>query len=203
MARQKKKARRKVVAKKARAAKQPKRAKSRARKTVAKSSASARTKPRTRTRTATRAKPRAKAGAARPRKPAKATRAPRSGGGAASIGDSVALAPAGAAPASSRLDALQDKLKALEQLEAALSARQTSSAADDDEINPSLDAIANAKRVVEAKIAAARTGVLAPPSEADVSKLRDAIRNSENVIASNASVNQLARAATALIKAFS
>jgi ribosomal 50S subunit-associated protein YjgA (DUF615 family) len=53
---------------------------------------------------------------------------------------------------------------------------------------------------VEAQIAAAQTAVLAPPSEADMQALRTAVREAEDVIARNAAVNQLVKAATALIQ---
>ena len=66
--------------------------------------------------------------------------------------------------------------------------------------NPNLVAIRSNKRVVEAQIAAAQTAVLAPPSDADMQALRTAVREAEDVIARNAAVNQLVKAATALIQ---
>lgn len=99
-----------------------------------------------------------------------------------------------------RVEALQAKLAALESVEAELRSRRTHTPADDEEINPNLDAIANAKRATEAQIAAAQTSVLAPPSAADMTALRDAVRDAEDVIARNAAVNELVRAATALIQ---
>jgi hypothetical protein len=99
-----------------------------------------------------------------------------------------------------RVEALQDKLSALEGLEDELRSRRTDTPADDERINPNLDSIRNAKRATEAQIAAAQTAVLPPPSEADITALRKAVRDAEDVIARNAAVNQLIRAATALIE---
>lgn len=102
--------------------------------------------------------------------------------------------------AGGRVEALEDKLAALERLQQELASRRTHTPADDEEINPNLDAIANARRATEAQIAAAQTAVLAPPSEAEMTALRNAVRDAEDVIARNAAVNQLVRAATALIQ---
>lgn len=100
----------------------------------------------------------------------------------------------------SALAALRDKLTALERLGQELRARRTGTAADDDEINPNLEALAEAKQTVEARIAVAETGTLDPPSASDVEKLRTAIRDSEDAIARSVAVNQLVRAMTALIR---
>lgn len=99
-----------------------------------------------------------------------------------------------------RVEALEHKLAALERLQQALASRRTHTSADDEEINPNLQSIANARRATEAQIAAAQTAVLAPPSAAEMMALRDAVRDAEDVIARNAAVNELVRAATALIQ---
>jgi hypothetical protein len=102
--------------------------------------------------------------------------------------------------AGGRVEALKEKLAALQSLEGALSARLTGTPSDDDELNPSLEAIRNQQQVVQAEIASALTPTLAPPSDADMQALRAAVRGAEDVIARNAAVNQLVKAATALIK---
>jgi hypothetical protein len=99
-----------------------------------------------------------------------------------------------------RVQALQAKLDALTRLEDALRARRTVVGEDLEEIRLNLRSIANAKRAVEAQIVAAQTTVLAPPNGADITALRNAIRDAERAIAQNAAVNQLVRAATALIR---
>lgn len=110
------------------------------------------------------------------------------------------LESAEAATGSSRLEALQDKLGALARVEAALRARLTHTPEDDEVLNPTINAIVSAQRTCEAEIAAAQTPTLAGPSEADVTRLRDAIREVETVVAQNAAVNQLVQAATALAR---
>lgn len=103
----------------------------------------------------------------------------------------------------SRLEALRKKLAALEVIEQAIRARRTFTPADELEIRPALSSIDGAKGTVRAQIAAEQTPVLQPPSAADVTALTNAIRDSENLIAQNAAVNQLVRAASALIRTLS
>ncbi len=91
------------------------------------------------------------------------------------------------------------KLEALEKLVETLRARRTHTPEDNDEINPNIDALTNAQRELEAVIAAAKTKTLEPPSEEDVEALREAIAESENVIARNKAVNELMQAATDLL----
>jgi hypothetical protein len=112
--------------------------------------------------------------------------------------ESVTLEAAGG-----RVEALQSKLDAIERLEEALRARRTNTPADDDLINPNIDALTNEKRAVEAEIVAAETQTLDPPSETDVLALRNAIRDAEDAIAKNTAVNQLIKAATALARTLS
>jgi hypothetical protein len=92
-------------------------------------------------------------------------------------------------------------LDALTRLEDALRARRTVAGEDLEEIRLNLRSIAGAKRVAEAQIVAAQTTVLAPPNGADITALRNAVRDAENVIAQNAAVNRLVKAASALIRA--
>jgi len=105
-----------------------------------------------------------------------------------------------AADESVRLQAFQDALAALTEIEQRLRGNLTGTPTDDDELKPNLAAIGNAKHTFEAKIAAAMTGTLAPPTAAAVTLLQDAIKDAEGVIRQSASVNQLIRAATALIE---
>jgi len=116
--------------------------------------------------------------------------------------ESAVLESADAA-AGGRLEALQRKLSALQAIERALNARRTFRPEDEIEINPALTQVIGMKRTVEAQIATAQTAVLAPPNEADVTALSSAIRDAENVVAQNAAVNQLVRAAAALVRVLS
>ena len=95
--------------------------------------------------------------------------------------------------------ALNSKLAAIRDLDRALRARRTMTAADDDQINPTLDALAAEAGNVQAQIAADTDPTLPGPSAADAKALQDAIAAAENVIKQNASVNALVKAATTLI----
>jgi uncharacterized coiled-coil DUF342 family protein len=106
----------------------------------------------------------------------------------------------GLAESTSRLDALKKKLAALNALADELRARRKHDASDDDEINPNLDSITSATRTVQAEIAAEETPTLQPPNAADVAALEEAIRDAETAIAQNAKVNELVKAAAALIR---
>src|SRR5262245_12693857 len=115
----------------------------------------------------------AKRGSAAPRKAASKAKAPsrkaRSTGKPSSVrvAREVALgAAAAAAPATTRLAALQEKLAALNAIAGELRSRLTGTPADDDQIKPNLNTIRGATRTVEAQIAAATASVLKPPSDA-------------------------------------
>jgi hypothetical protein len=95
---------------------------------------------------------------------------------------------------------LQDKLDALGRLRDALNAQLGNSPAADVRINANIDSLTDAQRVVQAQMAAAQEGTLAPPSQADVTALQAAIKAADDLIAGNASVDQLIGAAAALIK---
>jgi hypothetical protein len=110
---------------------------------------------------------------------------------------SVALEAAGG---DGGVKALQSKLDALGRIADTLRARLGKSAADDDSINAEVDSLIDQQRAVEALIAAAEDGTLDPPTEEDVSALQDAITAADDVIAQNAKVDQLIKAAAALIK---
>jgi hypothetical protein len=99
-----------------------------------------------------------------------------------------------------RVEALKSKAGALTKIQEVLRDRLGESPADDDMINQNIDALATQIDIVEAQIAAAETPTLPPPGEADVAALQAAIRGAEDVIAQNAAVNQLIKAAAALIK---
>lgn len=93
----------------------------------------------------------------------------------------------------------RNKRDAIHDLELALRARRTMTAADDTVINPVLNALAAEARRLDAAIAADDTPVLQGPSPADATALQNAIQAAENVIAQNASINALANAAVVLI----
>src|SRR5690242_12608222 len=95
--------------------------------------------------------------------------------------------------------ALKNKLDAIHDLDLALRAKRTMTAADDDEINPTLDALAAEAGNVEAQIAADNDPTLPGPDPATAQALQDAIRSAENVIRQNGAVNDLVKAATTLI----
>lgn len=101
----------------------------------------------------------------------------------------------------SRLEALEAKLDALEKLADELRKRQPATPAERRQIAKTIAAIENAISVVEAQIAAEKTPVLGAPGKEDVDALLKAIRESEDAIAQNAAVNQMVRAANALIGA--
>ena len=105
-----------------------------------------------------------------------------------------------AAGADAGVQALQNKLDALGRLLDAFNAQLGKSPADDVRINDGIDSLTNSQRVLQAQIAAAQEGTLDPPSQADVSALQAAIKAADDVIARNASVDQLIGAAAALIK---
>jgi hypothetical protein len=113
--------------------------------------------------------------------------------------ESVALEAGGG---DGRVQALQSKFDALGRIADALRAQLGKSAADDDRINANIDSLTGEQRTVEAQIAAAQTGTLAPPSQVDVSALQDAIKAADDAIAQSAAVNQLIKAAAELIKTF-
>lgn len=110
------------------------------------------------------------------------------------------LTAAAAEVALSRADALQKKLDAIKDLIKTLSANLTNTPADDDELNPNIDSLRNEQRALEAELAAAQTGTLAPPDDADVMALEKAVAAAEETIRKNGSVNELINAAAALIK---
>lgn len=94
---------------------------------------------------------------------------------------------------------LRNKRDAIHDLELALRAKRTMTAADDTVINPTLNALAAEARRLDAAIAADDTPVLDGPSPADATALQNAIQAAEDAIAKNASVNALANAAVVLI----
>lgn len=104
--------------------------------------------------------------------------------------------------ADERLAALQEKRAALQKLDARLAVQVAASPAETIAIRRAREDIVDATRVLDARIVAARTQVLAPPSAADVAALRAAVGEAENAIAQNAAVNRLASATAALINAF-
>jgi hypothetical protein len=111
----------------------------------------------------------------------------------------LGAAPA-AAPTLSRLDSLQKKRVALSNMEQALRAKPTNSAEERMVATSTLNSLTAERQQVDAEIAAATTGTLSPPGDAQVSALLGAIAQAENVIQQNAAVNDLVRAATTLIR---
>jgi hypothetical protein len=95
--------------------------------------------------------------------------------------------------------ALKNKLDAIHDLDLALRAKRTMTAADDEEINPTLDALAAEAGNVEAQIAADTDPTLPGPDAADAQALQDAILSAEKVIRRNGSIKALVKAATTLI----
>ena len=94
---------------------------------------------------------------------------------------------------------LNRKLTAIHDIEIALRARRTMTAADETVINPTLRSLSAEVQRINAAIAADDSPILEGPSPADATALQNAIRACEDVIAQNASVNALANAAVVLI----
>jgi hypothetical protein len=95
--------------------------------------------------------------------------------------------------------AWQNKLDAINDLQVALYARKTNTAADDTTINPTLQNLALEEQSLEAAIEADDAPVLPGPTPADATALQNAIKAAENAIAANAAVNTLVNAAAVLI----